>query len=206
MYCLGQKIPFPVYATLYDCEPQNRETFNDRYAKVNTGRSVILIGMPGAGKSTIGVMLAKVLTKNFVDTDVLIQVREGKNLQTIINESGYQVLSDIEQSVLLESDFPDHVVATGGSVVYCREGMIHLKRFGTTIFLNTSLQELKNRIHNYTSRGIVKRPEQSFEALFQERQALYRQYADIVIECDGKNQDQILKEIDRNLNASDQGC
>ncbi|AFV00852.1 shikimate kinase [Simiduia agarivorans] len=167
-----------------------------------TPKSVILIGMPGAGKSTIGVMLAKELAKDFIDTDVLIQVREGKTLQEIMDESDYLNLRRIEEEVLLETDLPNHVIATGGSVVYGDAGMQHMKRYGPVVFLNVSLAELTRRIHNYESRGIARRPDQSFQEVFDERNKLYRHYADIVVDCDGRDQAQVIGAVMQALDAA----
>ncbi|WP_288130256.1 shikimate kinase [Microbulbifer sp.] len=157
--------------------------------------SVVLIGMPGAGKSTLGVLLAKELAKDFVDTDVLIQLREDKTLQEIMNESDYLNLRRIEGEVLAEAKLPNHIIATGGSAVYSEDGMRNLLRFGPAVFLNCSADELRRRIHNYESRGIAKAPGQSFEALFEERQALYRRYADIEVDCDGRDLEQVLAQV-----------
>jgi shikimate kinase len=158
-------------------------------------KSVVLIGMPGAGKSTLGVLLAKELALDFVDTDVLIQVREGKTLQEIMDESDYLNLRELEGEVIAAAQLPNHVIATGGSAVYSELGMANLRSFGPAVFLNCSADELRRRIHNYESRGIAKAPGQSFEELFAERQALYRKYADIVVDCDGKNMQQVLGEV-----------
>lgn len=157
--------------------------------------SVVLIGMPGAGKSTLGVLLAKETARDFVDTDVLIQVREGKTLQAILDEGDYLNLRRIEEEVLLSVDLTHHVISTGGSAVYSARGMEKLKTLGPVIFLDVSLDELRRRIHNYDSRGIACRPGQSFEALFEERDALYRQYADCVIDGNGKPQSEIIEEL-----------
>ncbi|WP_078085980.1 shikimate kinase [Microbulbifer mangrovi] len=157
--------------------------------------SVVLIGMPGAGKSTLGVLLAKELAKDFVDTDVLIQLREDKTLQEIMNESDYLNLRRIEGEVIAEAHLPNHVIATGGSAVYSEEGMHNLLKFGPAVFLNCSADELRRRIHNYESRGIAKAPGQSFEELFAERQALYRRYADIVVDCDEQTLEQVLAQV-----------
>jgi len=151
--------------------------------------------MPGAGKSTLGVLLAKETARDFVDTDVLIQVREGKTLQDILNETGYLNLRQIEEQALLSVDLSHHVIATGGSAVYSERGMQHLAQLGPIIFLDCSLAELRRRIQNYETRGIARRPEQSFEALFEERNALYRRYANLVISCDGLNQQEIVDQI-----------
>lgn len=166
---------------------------------MKTPQSITLIGMPGAGKSTIGVLLAKELAKDFVDTDVLIQVREQKTLQEIMDASDYLNLRRIEEEVILSTDLRNHVIATGGSAVYGDAGMQHLKRYGPVVFLSVSLDELQRRIHNYASRGIARRPDQSFDDVFAERNRLYRQYADIVIECDGKNQAAVIEQLLRQL-------
>ncbi|WP_323844672.1 shikimate kinase [Microbulbifer magnicolonia] len=163
-------------------------------------KSIVLIGMPGAGKSTLGVLLAKELALDFVDTDVLIQLREGKTLQEIMNESDYLNLRRIEGEVIADADLPNHVIATGGSAVYSEEGMANLRRFGPVVFLNCSADELRRRIHNYESRGIAKAPGQSFEELFAERQALYRKYADITVGCDGRDLQQVLDQVIEELN------
>lgn len=157
--------------------------------------SVILIGMPGAGKSTLGILLAKETARDFVDTDVLIQLREGKTLQDILEESDYLNLRHIEEEVLLSVDLAHHVIATGGSAVYGHEGMQKLKTLGPVVYLQADLDELRRRIHNFDTRGIARRPEQSLEDVFIEREALYKQYADIVIDCNNKNQEQIIQEL-----------
>lgn len=157
--------------------------------------SLILVGMPGAGKSTIGLLLAKDLAKDFVDTDILIQLRTGKTLQEIIRFSGYQKLREIEEETLLSATYPNHIIATGGSAIYSDAGMTHLKKFGLVIYLDVPLDELHKRIHNYDTRGIARRPEQSFEELFEERRNLYQKYADITVFCGDKKQDQIIEEI-----------
>ncbi|MEX2961462.1 shikimate kinase [Microbulbifer sp. TYP-18] len=165
-------------------------------------RSVVLIGMPGAGKSTLGVLLAKELALDFVDTDVLIQLREKKTLQEIIDASDYSHLRAIEGEVLAGADLPNHVIATGGSAVYSPEGMKNLARLGPIVFLDCSAAELRRRIHNYDDRGIAKAPGQSFADLFKERQALYRQYADITVRCDDGDLQQVLERVLAALRAA----
>ena len=154
--------------------------------------SVILVGMPGAGKSTLGVMLAKELAKDFVDTDLLIQLRAGKTLQAVLDEQGYQGLRALEEETLLACNFANHIVATGGSAVYSDRGMAHLKSYGKVVYLDVALEELNRRIDNYETRGIARRPDQTFEELFAERKALYQRYADIVVDCNGLNQNEAL--------------
>ncbi len=147
-------------------------------------QSLILIGMPGAGKSTLGILLAKELRLDFLDTDVAIQVQEDKSLQDILEHQGYLALREVEEQVLLATECHQKVIATGGSAVYSQKGMEYLKSCGPVVYLEVPLEELRRRIHNYETRGIARRPEQSFENLFEERQLLYRQYADVTVNCD----------------------
>lgn len=158
-------------------------------------KNLILIGMPGSGKSTVGVILAKSLTMPYIDSDILIQLREKRSLQDIVDSDGYMVLREIEEDVLCNIDCFNHVVATGGSAAYSDKAMKHLKKNGVIIFLNASLETLKNRIHNYETRGLAKRPEQSFTDLFQERFELYTKYADISINSNDRTQDQVCDDI-----------
>ena len=162
--------------------------------------NIVLIGMPGAGKSTNGLLLAKALGKDFVDTDVLIQVREGKTLQQIMDSSDYQQLRLIEESVLQDIDVQNTVIATGGSAVYSTEGMTQLQKNGVIIYLETPLKILEQRIHDYETRGIAKHPEQSFEDLFIERSKLYNQYADLCIHCDQQLPEAVVNQIIQILN------
>lgn len=117
--------------------------------------NVILIGMPGAGKSTCGVLAAKLLLKNFFDTDLLIQSRERKRLQQIIDESGLAYFKKAEEEAILSLDIAGAVIATGGSVVYSDAAMCHLKETGKVIYLHLSFEEMQNRINNLSSRGIA---------------------------------------------------
>lgn len=158
-------------------------------------QSLILIGMPGAGKSTIGLLLAKQLAKDFVDTDLLIQLEHRKTLQDILHEQGYLALREREEKILLKTNYANHVIATGGSAVYSAQAMQHLKKFGPIIFLDVSIQELEQRIHNLKSRGIASAATQTFADIYAERRPLYLRYADIVIDCNGKNQEQLVDEV-----------
>ena len=143
--------------------------------------NVILIGMPGAGKSTIGVLLAKRLGYDFVDTDLLIQVHRGEFLQETLNARGYLELRDIEEQMLLSLDIARTVVATGGSAVYSHKAMRKLGDGGVLVYLATDLDELERRINDYATRGIARRPDQNFEELFAERTKLYSKYAQITV-------------------------
>ena len=162
--------------------------------------NIVLIGMPGSGKSTVGVILAKMASLDFVDTDILIQMAAGKSLQKIIDADGYLVLRRIEEEVLLKLDCRNHVIATGGSAVYSFAAISHLKKDGVIVFLDVDIETLQSRIRNYETRGLAKRPDQTLEELFAERLALYREYADITIGGAGLTQeevcDAILKWID----------
>lgn len=172
---------------------------------VSNHDSVILIGMPGAGKSTIGVLLAKELGLGFLDTDLSIQLREGKTLQSILDESDYLNLRRIEEEVLLATDCHGLVVATGGSAVYSEKAMAHLKACGPVVYLDVPVEVLRRRIHNYDSRGIARRPEQSFAELFDERTALYRRYADLTLRCIDHLPGEVVDDIASALDSQPQG-
>ncbi len=160
----------------------------------HTPSNIVLIGMPGSGKSTVGVILAKMASLDFVDTDILIQ-RVGKSLQEIVDADGYLVLRKIEEEVLLKLDCRDHVIATGGSAVYSPAAISHLKEDGVIVFLDVDIETLQSRIRNYETRGLAKRPDQTLEELFAERLALYREYADITISGAGLTQEEVCDAI-----------
>ena len=168
----------------------------------NQKSNIILIGMPGSGKSTVGIILAKMMAKNYVDTDVLIQLVENRTLQDIVNSEGHMVLRAIEERVLLGVSCRDHVIATGGSAAYSDRAMNYLKQDGICVFLHADLPTLKARIRNYETRGLAKRPEQSFQDLFDERFNLYRTYADITIAASELSQEAVCEEIIRQLASS----
>jgi shikimate kinase len=151
--------------------------------------------MPGAGKSTVGVILAKQTSRDFVDTDLLIQTSQKRTLQDIVDRDGYAILQKIEEDVLLGISVQKHVIATGGSAVYSDRAMAHLKSGGLVIFLDVDLPTLESRVHDYRTRGLAKRPDQDFADLFYERYALYKKYADITIECDGLTQEEVCAKI-----------
>jgi shikimate kinase len=156
---------------------------------------ISLIGMPGAGKSTIGPILAKAALLDFIDTDLLIQTAHNKSLQDIVDNEGYIKLREYEETILLTSYFDGRVVATGGSVVYSHVGMERLARLGPIVNLDVSLPSLLKRIHNYEERGIARKPGQTLESLFEERQALYRRYSDVRIDCENKTPEECVAEI-----------
>ncbi len=164
--------------------------------------NIVLIGMPASGKSTVGVLLAKRISYGFIDTDLLIQEEEQRSLQDIVDTEGHMVLRDIEERVCLSVDVSNMVIATGGSAAYSGAAMQHLGTGSTVVFLDTPISELTARIHNYATRGIAKHPDQTFEDLFHERGVLYRRYADITIDCRGKDHEAVVEELKQRLLAS----
>lgn len=152
--------------------------------------SITLIGMPGAGKSTCGIILAKNLTFGFIDTDLLIQLNRRKSLQQIINETGHLRLREIEEEEIMKLNVQQCVIATGGSAVYSERAMIHLRNISTIVFLEASFDVIQERIRNFDTRGIAKAEGQTFRQLFDERQSLYRKYAELIVDCTGIDQDE----------------
>ena len=155
-------------------------------------RNIILIGMPGAGKSTVGVVLAKALGMRFVDTDILIQERAGKMLQEILDGDGPDAFKRIEEEVVLSLRPRRAVIATGGSVVYSRDAMAHLKEGGVVVYLKVPYTEMETRLENITTRGIVLLPGQSLREMYDERMPLYERYADITIACRGRDLESVV--------------
>ncbi len=157
--------------------------------------NVVLIGMPGAGKSTLGVLLAKELSRSFLDTDIHIQAREDLALQSIIEKQGVEHFLRVEETHILSLNLKRHVIATGGSVVYSPKAMEHLKRRGIAVLLDLSLPLLFERIQDMDSRGIAMAPGQDLGILYRERKPLYDRYADIRIACDHKGHETVLREV-----------
>lgn len=155
--------------------------------------NVVLIGMPGAGKSTVGVLLAKTLAKGFVDTDLLIQSAEGRTLQDIVDSDGHHRLRDIEERELRRLQVRDHVIATGGSAVYSAPAMEALRRDGVVVYLRVALETLLQRVTNQDSRGIAKSADQSFADVFRERTPLYERHAEITVDCDELSAESVME-------------
>jgi len=161
--------------------------------------NVILIGMPGAGKSTVGVLLAKRLGYNFVDTDLLLQSEQQARLQEIIAKVGLDAFKRIEEDVCCKLSTLRSVIATGGSVVYSERAMSHLKNLGQVVFIDLPLKTLKERVNDMDSRGLVIGPGESYENLYIERQPLYRKYAEIIIDGEGRTVDAVAATIERHV-------
>ena len=157
--------------------------------------NIVLIGMPGAGKSTVGVVLAKSLGFSFVDSDLLIQEKEGKLLHNIIEEKGLDGFEEVENRVNASIVEVSSVIATGGSVVYGKEAMEHLKGIGIIVYLSLPLKEIEHRLGDLNERGVAIKKGQTLENLYEERVPLYEKYADITIDCEGLQIREIVKQI-----------
>ena len=163
----------------------------------NMKPNLTLIGMPGAGKSTIGIILAKIMSYGFIDTDILIQINRQKSLQQIIDESDHLNLRQIEEEEILKINIEKQVIATGGSAVYSEKAMTHLKAISKIVFLKVGFDEISRRIYNFSTRGIARPSGQTLRDLYYERQALYNRYAEFTIDCGDLNQDEIAIEISK---------
>jgi shikimate kinase len=159
--------------------------------------NIILIGMPAVGKSTVGVLLAKRLGWAFLDTDILIQIKEKQRLQTILDAQGMDAFCRMEERHIMSIAADAHVIATGGSAVYGPGAMAHLKTLGTVFHLDLPPAILQKRLNNLSSRGVVMTPGQDIASLYRERYPLYRHYADITLDCNDQNPDQIVGRIER---------
>ncbi|MCI5613883.1 MAG: shikimate kinase [Agathobacter sp.] len=147
--------------------------------------NIVLIGMPGVGKSTVGVILAKVLGYQFLDADLVIQEQEGKLLHEIIEEKGTDGFIRVENRVNASLDTDKTIIATGGSVVYGKEAMEHLKEIGQVVYLEVSFEELEKRLADIKGRGVVLRVGQTLKDLYLERTPLYEKYADVTVNEEG---------------------
>lgn len=157
--------------------------------------NVTLIGMPGSGKSTIGVILAKALGYQFLDTDLVIQKQEKRNLSQIIAQEGPERFKEIENKVNASVDVTETVIAPGGSVIYCEEAMKHLRSIGKVVYLKISLESLSKRLGNLRGRGVLLKEGQTLKDLYEERVPLYEKYADIVVDEEGKDLEESLAAV-----------
>ena len=151
--------------------------------------------MPGSGKSTVGVLLAKATQRDFVDTDVTLQAKEGRGLQEIIDQEGLDFFRRIEEQHILSLDCRDYVIATGGSVVYYPAAMAHLASSGVVVHLDLDLPSLTKRLTNLHSRGVVRVAGQTLKDLFEQREPLYGKYAQITVSCAGRTHEEIVTAI-----------
>lgn len=155
----------------------------------------VLIGMPGCGKSTVGVVLAKALGYQFLDSDLVIQAREGKRLHQIIEERGQDGFRQVENEVNASLDCHRTVIATGGSVIYGPQAMAHLREIGTVIYLKLSHEEIAHRLGDLHKRGVTLKPGQTLKDLYDERIPLYEKYAHRVVEAEGLRLRHVVEKI-----------
>ncbi|MEE8421111.1 MAG: shikimate kinase [Dehalococcoidales bacterium] len=168
-----------------------------------TEKGIILIGMAGVGKSTIGVSLARVLDFSFIDVDRYIEEKEGKKLQQIIDDQGDKALLELEKHRMYEVELAGKVVAPGGSIIYHADLMEHLKQSSVLVYLHDSLENIEEKLGGETGRGIVGLKDKSLRQIYQERTPLYAECADITINCPGKSMAQIVEEIRRRYTEFD---
>ncbi|WP_026527004.1 shikimate kinase [Butyrivibrio sp. VCD2006] len=161
--------------------------------------NIILIGMPASGKSTVGVILAKILGYNFIDSDIVIQEKEGRKLSEIIETEGIDGFINIENRVNAGIEVQKTVIATGGSVVYGNEAMQHYKNIGKVIYMKVDMEVLSKRLSDVKQRGVVMKEGQSLVSLYNERCKLYEQYADIVIDEKNNTMEEVLADILANV-------
>ena len=172
-------VQFRLFIQSADKQNRNGQVIN--VIKLSPGQNIILVGMPASGKSTLGVVLAKTLGMDFVDTDLLIQKKTGQKLQFLIDTEGIDAFLATEEAVLCETECKNCVIATGGSAVYSDRGMRHLKQNGVVIYLHVPLFLIKKRMKNIKTRGIVMKKGTGLADLYAERKPLYEKYADLVI-------------------------
>ena len=157
--------------------------------------NIVLIGMPGSGKSTCGVIAAKVMLKNFFDTDLLLQGLEQSRLQELIDSKGVEYFYEAEEKAILSLNIEATVIATGGSVIYSKKAMEHLRSLGKVIYLHLEYETMMKRINDFTTRGIVVKKGSTLLDMYNERLPLYEKYADVTIRCDNNTVEETVEEI-----------
>lgn len=158
-------------------------------------KNIVLTGMSGAGKSTLGVLLAKALGMDFIDTDIMIQQKDGRLLQQILDADGIDAFLRIEEDVVSGLQADNSVIATGGSVVYSEKAMAALRRNGTVVYLFVPYDELAKRITNITTRGIVMKKGHTLKDVYDERLPLYRKYSDMTVDCSATDIESAVEKI-----------
>ena len=162
-------------------------------------RNVVLIGMPGCGKSTLGVLLAKALMMDFVDTDLLLQKQSGKPLQKTVDELGSEGFSKWEEDFVSQLDLANTVIATGGSVAMEDRAMAHMQKNGVIVFVKLSYETIEKRLSNISTRGIAMKKGQTLKDLYDQRQPSYHRWADVIIEADGQDVEETVAALVRQL-------
>ncbi|MCC6486667.1 MAG: shikimate kinase [Candidatus Hydrogenedentes bacterium] len=158
-------------------------------------RNIVLIGMPGVGKSTAGVLLAKELSRDFLDTDVVLQSHEGRRLCEIIEHDGMDAFRALEERYILGLNRSGVVIATGGSAVYSEPAMRHLRDHGNIVHLSLPIEQIEQRVRNLEVRGVVRAKGQSLRELYEERQLLYCRYRHCEVDCTGRNHEEVVQAI-----------
>ena len=162
-------------------------------------QNIILIGMAGAGKSTLGVLLAKALGMDFIDSDIIIQQRENRLLQEIIDADGIDAFLKTEEEIVSSLGYQNTIIATGGSVIYGQEAMAHLRSIGTVVYLQLSYEQVKERLGDLHARGVTVKPGQTLRDLYNERCPLYASYAHVTIPCDGLRLREVVAQLRQTL-------
>lgn len=173
---------------------------SDRQEIMNRNKNIVLIGMPGVGKSTLGVILAKILGYEFVDSDLVIQKETGKLLREIIEEKGTDGFIKVEEEINCGLNVERSVIATGGSIVYGDKAMKHLAENGIILYLELDLETLESRLNNIKNRGVAVREGQTLKDLYEERCVLYEKYADITISERGLDIEQAIEAAEKAIN------
>ena len=163
--------------------------------------NLILIGMPGCGKSTVGVVLAKAMGMDFVDSDLMIQKQTGQKLSTLIDQHGDMGFREIENRINAALEAEDCVIATGGSVIYGENAMRHLKKIGTVIYLKLSYEAIEDRLGDLHARGVTIQPGWTLRDLYNERCPLYERWADVVLDCETLRLREVVASILKQVDA-----
>ena len=164
--------------------------------------NIILIGMPGCGKSTAGVVLAKALGMDFVDTDLIIQRSRNQRLHQIIDQLGDEGFRALENEILSGIATDNHIIATGGSAVYGTKAMEHLRSIGKVVYISLEYPQIKERLGDLHARGVSMKPGQTLQDLYNERTPLYEKWADVTVHCDGLRLREVVAEIRAKLNLN----